>query len=371
MRFEIKLGNAYADAPRPQIAEIIAEANTRIHQPSHTKMIIGLSVAVGAIATLLTHAVVGVLLLLIGGAIAWKLESDRQRNRTITLHYKFDDDIKLRFSTIQKACRILSQSEKIWLEATRKTVKDQHQNAGASHVINLSNTPVKIQCMQPPFIETNLNIWSIDLGVLTLFFLPDYILVWRRELYSSISYSALAVTCDRQQINTSAAIPGDAKVVGKTWLHVTASGRPDPQAKHNPRLLQVQYGLLHILSSIGFSVRLHVSNIALAEQFAKTFNSVQQWLALRHKDAWSTQQAPSQEPESDYAIDARKSAYDVLGVKPDASLGEIRAAYHRMARMNHPDKLVGLAPEFQLLAERRMKTITAAYRSLSQKAQAR
>ncbi|MGB3493550.1 MAG: J domain-containing protein [Elainellaceae cyanobacterium] len=371
MRFDIKLGNAYANIPRPQIAEIIAEANTRIHQPSHTKLVIAISVVVGAIAAFLTQFWVGLIILAIGAGVAWKLEYDRRRNRTITLHYQFDNDIKVRFSTIQKACRILSQSEKIWLEATRKTVEDQKRNAGASHVINLSNTPVKIQCMQPPFIETNLNIWSLDVGILTLFFLPDYVLVWRRELYSSISYSALAISCDRQQINLSGTIPTDAKVVGKTWLHVTASGRPDPRAKHNPQLLQVQYGLLHILSSIGFSVRLHVSNISLAEQFTKTFNSVQQWLALRHKDAWSAKPRKEDTPDSDFIIDNRKSAYDVLGVKPTATLGEIRAAYRRMAQMNHPDKVVGLAPEFQLLAERRMKAITEAYRSLSQKAQTR
>ncbi|NET38263.1 MAG: DnaJ domain-containing protein [Cyanothece sp. SIO1E1] len=45
---------------------------------------------------------------------------------------------------------------------------------------------------------------------------------------------------------------------------------------------------------------------------------------------------------------------------------EIKVAYHRMARRNHPDRVADLDPEFQELAEQRMKMITAAYRTLSQ-----
>lgn len=364
MRFEIKLGKAYANSARPQIAEIVSEINTRIHQPSQVRWVVGVTLPLVAIASFLSIWTAP-LLIATGAAVAWKLERDRQLNRVTVLNYHFDDDIKTRFATIQKACRVLSQSEKIWLEATRKAVQNQQRNAGASHVINLSKTPVSVRCGQPPFIETNVNIWSIDIGSLALFFLPDYVLVWRRELYSAISYSALAVRCDRQQINTSSTIPKDARIVGKTWQHVTPTGQPDPAAKHNPQLFQVQYGLLQILASIGLSLRFHVSNIALAEQFTKTFNSVQQWLSPRPKPEWEHDSRHAADP-TEHGLDERKTAYEVLGIKPGATLTEIRAAYHRMARMNHPDKVVGLAPEFRSLAERRMKVITAAYRSLSQ-----
>lgn len=50
---------------------------------------------------------------------------------------------------------------------------------------------------------------------------------------------------------------------------------------------------------------------------------------------------------------------------PDAPKEEILAAYRKMARLYHPDRVEGLGPEFKELAERRMKEINAAYRELA------
>lgn len=55
--------------------------------------------------------------------------------------------------------------------------------------------------------------------------------------------------------------------------------------------------------------------------------------------------------------------HDVLGVPPDASADEIRTAYHRLVRENHPDVLVGrgLPPECVSLATARVARINAAH----------
>jgi hypothetical protein len=56
--------------------------------------------------------------------------------------------------------------------------------------------------------------------------------------------------------------------------------------------------------------------------------------------------------------------HEVLGVREDAVPAEVAAAYHELAQLYHPDKVASLAPEFQELAELRMKEINAAYRAL-------
>ena len=57
----------------------------------------------------------------------------------------------------------------------------------------------------------------------------------------------------------------------------------------------------------------------------------------------------------------------VLGVNERATPEEVSAAYHRLAQLYHPDKVAGLAPEFQALAEKRMREINAAYEVLKQR----
>lgn len=63
---------------------------------------------------------------------------------------------------------------------------------------------------------------------------------------------------------------------------------------------------------------------------------------------------------------AKKSAYEILGVQPSASLEEITLAYKRMAMLNHPDKVSHLALEFRELAERRMREINMAFAALKE-----
>jgi len=51
----------------------------------------------------------------------------------------------------------------------------------------------------------------------------------------------------------------------------------------------------------------------------------------------------------------------VLGVAPSASKVEIVRKYRRMIKQYHPDRVVGLAPEFLQLAEERTKALNEAY----------
>lgn len=59
----------------------------------------------------------------------------------------------------------------------------------------------------------------------------------------------------------------------------------------------------------------------------------------------------------------RADPYQVLGVAPDASDADIKAAWRRLARENHPDRLVaqGMPPEFVEVADRKLAAINAAY----------
>lgn len=57
----------------------------------------------------------------------------------------------------------------------------------------------------------------------------------------------------------------------------------------------------------------------------------------------------------------------VLGVSEHSTPEEVAVAYRRLAQLYHPDKVAGLAPEFQALAEKRMKEINAAYAVLKRR----
>ncbi len=53
--------------------------------------------------------------------------------------------------------------------------------------------------------------------------------------------------------------------------------------------------------------------------------------------------------------------HEILNVSPTAGLDEIKAAYHRMIALYHPDRVNNLGLELQALAEIHAKEINAAY----------
>jgi DnaJ like chaperone protein len=68
-----------------------------------------------------------------------------------------------------------------------------------------------------------------------------------------------------------------------------------------------------------------------------------------------------------FVPDAAPDPWDVLGLESGTPLDEVRAAWRRLVRENHPDRLIaeGLPEEAVKLAEERMQAINAAWDEIS------
>jgi DnaJ domain len=73
------------------------------------------------------------------------------------------------------------------------------------------------------------------------------------------------------------------------------------------------------------------------------------------------QATPVQEPE-------KLGAYEILGLSPLASVGEIKRAYRKRMKECHPDLFASMDQEAKLLAERWTKALNAAYAALNPRA---
>jgi uncharacterized membrane protein YkvA (DUF1232 family) len=68
-------------------------------------------------------------------------------------------------------------------------------------------------------------------------------------------------------------------------------------------------------------------------------------------------------PESETQID--NDPYEILKIKPGASMEEIHTAYRKVAQAYHPDKVSHLGKEFQELAQKKFIKINEAYEKLT------
>lgn len=66
------------------------------------------------------------------------------------------------------------------------------------------------------------------------------------------------------------------------------------------------------------------------------------------------------------AVEAEKDPYEVIGVPRSATNDEVKRAFREKIARNHPDKVQHMSREFQDLADKRMKSITAAFEKIKQ-----
>jgi len=196
-----------------------------------------------------------------------------------------------------------------------------------------------------------------------LYFLPDTILYQDGVGYGAIAYSDLRLAQGFTRFIENGGVPADATVVDHTWRYVNKNGGPDRRFNNNRQLPVLQLGVLVLTSSKGLNIQLNTSNPQQSLVFADCWRTQFQPAGQPYERAHSQPPPRRDEPSSRQTTIVRK----ILGVGDNSSEAEISAAYRRLAQMYHPDKVAGLAPEFQALADKRMKEINAAYEVLKQK----
>jgi DnaJ domain len=170
------------------------------------------------------------------------------------------------------------------------------------------------------------------------------VLLYRDDRYEGVPYKSVKVAFSFARFLEKEEVPEDAEVVERGRRQTTGSAFYHYGPK--VRMPTVLYGLLEITIPRRLEVCLQVSDLGAAAQFARKFNARE-----------------AKEKTSGMVVAARK----VLGVSEDTSMSEITAAYKKMARNYHPDKVLELPAEARELSERRMKEITAAYNELKQR----
>ena len=114
---------------------------------------------------------------------------------------------------------------------------------------------------------------------------------------------------------------------------------------HPAVLEELLDGLFHIARADG---KLHEGELAYLEQVATIFgfNAVD----------WDRIRAGNMGPD-------KGDPFEILGMGRSASNDEIKAAYRRLVRENHPDRLIaqGMPAEFVELANQKLATINVAY----------
>jgi DnaJ domain len=289
-----------------------------------TPLIALAAVPVGALGVLAAHRV------------------ERARRITTLAYDDLEGDLAAHFSDIREALESLSSSERIW----RLTGETGRAIRVGDVAPAPERTPVRVDLLETPGIRANIPIWGIDIGEARLLFFPETVLLYRDDRYEGVPYKSVKVAFSFARFFEKEEVPEDVEIVERGRYETMKSGIYHYGSK--VRMPIVRYGLLDITVPRRLEVRLQVSDLGAAARFARTLNAGEaRKETIREKRAGKVAAARS-----------------VLGVSEDATMSEITAAYKKMARNYHPDKVLELPAEARELSERRMKEINAAYNEL-------
>ena len=303
-------------------------------------------------------------LLFIAGIV---LHGQNTKKRTSRLFYELGERERDQFRVVQQAIASLSTARRIWRVESKSATSDWKRNAGASTLLTRSVVSASPSAL-PPRVETNVSVPCIHLGAVKMFFMPDLILYWEGGTFGAISYSDLRIEQSLTRFIEDGPLTADGTVVDRTWRYVNKNGGPDRRFNNNVQLPVMQYGLLVLTSSRGLNVYLHTSNPQVSIEVAGYWRARQ---GLGSPPEFGKSPGPRLPNSSTPAFSEQElRACNLLGVAPGAAAEEIASAYRKLAPLYHPDKVAGMATEFQLLADQRMKEINAAYELLKNRRRA-
>src|SRR5690606_18772550 len=85
------------------------------------------------------------------------------------------------------------------------------------------------------------------------------------------------------------------------------------------------------------------------------------WLLLRHPAGALIGLLVGHAFDADWLRPKRYDPYAVLGLRDDATDGEVERTYRQLIAQYHPDRLIGAAEDLRLQAEDKARAINAAY----------
>jgi hypothetical protein len=316
-------------------------------------------------------------ILLTGFLFVLVIYSAQKAKMTISLSYKgnLSDDASARFSEVREALEELASSQKVWrLSEAAKLPRTKE----------VAPTPeretARVGLLDTPGIKADVPVWGIEAtDEESIFFFLEGILLLYHGHYTPLAYNLFKVTISSGRFFEEGDLPEDANVVERTWHFSRPDGSPDPRyKKDNVQIPVVLYTLLEISTPSGVKANLMVSSRQAALRFATTFGAEDPRKTSREEE-WTGRasntasgQPTSRAREKDSGASYRtaeilqreanlSSARMTLGVAKGASMEQISAAYRKLARTHHPDKVANMEPKVRESSERRMKEINAAY----------
>ena len=234
-------------------AALLEEINSKAKKPLIWPWVLGSSLSL--LALLLQTGVAAwvytLFIPLFSGGMVWATHADKMR-KTVVLFYELDPPVEQAFQNLHNAFDTLRGCSMVWHIESQGNITstyDRKVNAGATALLKRKTITPRVG--SPPYFQCNLAIPMLPAGRQRLFILPDRVLVWDTNGVGAVGFEELEIDFSDERFLENGGIPGDAKIVDRTWQYVNKAGGPDRRFKDNREIPIVLYERMQLTSRSG------------------------------------------------------------------------------------------------------------------------
>lgn len=183
--------------------------------------------------------------------------------KTTVLMYDMDSEAQASFESLVAALQCLGCAQRLWHVSSRAEVLDRKYHAGAGASIRRHATTMKMGSAH--WLKCNIDVPILKVGRQAMCFFPDRLLLLDSGSVGAINYASLAFDRQPTRFIEEEVVPGDGRIVDRTWRYVNKKGGPDRRFKDNRELPICEYEALHFRSASGLNELIHASCIGAGE----------------------------------------------------------------------------------------------------------
>lgn len=230
--------------------------------------------AIALLFALKANAPIWLVCILVVGSMAGVIHLHRQDRlrKIVVLFYELEATQETAYEKLITGIKSLKSAQGLWSIDAQGDVSDRKYHGGASTLVARHDIQIKKEA--PPFLETNIEVYSIEQKNRSIYFFPDRILIFAKKNVGALHYNSLSIASQAKKFIESEKVPGDAAVVDQTWEYVNKSGGPDKRFKNNRRLPVCLYEEIAIEGPNGFMTILQLSKLGVGKAFCDCISSV-------------------------------------------------------------------------------------------------
>lgn len=192
-----------------------------------------------------------------------------RKNNKILIEYQMDEYSNAKYIKKMSSWKNLSMCNSIWIVNSESKVANSRKHSGANSIV--SREKISLSNKIPFYLSINITIYSLINKKETILFMPDKIMIIRKNKIGVISYEDIDITMEKTRMIEKGNVPKDTKVLETVWEHANKNGSRDKRYKNNRQLPVCEYAEIHFKSESGINIMLMVSNYNIAKKFVDGF----------------------------------------------------------------------------------------------------